>query len=213
MHHSTCVTHVPWSWWRHEMETFSALLAICAGNSPVSGEFPAQRPVARSFDIFFDLRLNQRLSKQSWGWWFETLSRPLWRHCNMHVGITDPRWRGKRSRHSRCMGNPRFYVSGKRPMETHSPPGKGRQEEPRGKRSGTKLSIHGTPFIAWNMFTMAHVLSNILRSSQALSFIWHYNFCCCSNSLCICTPKNQDFLAPDDHLLKSWFNFNSNMDK
>ena len=39
------------------METFSALLAICAGNSPVPGEFPAQRPVARSFDVFFDLRL------------------------------------------------------------------------------------------------------------------------------------------------------------
>ena len=35
------------SWWRHETETFSALLAICAGNSPVSGEFPAQRPVTR----------------------------------------------------------------------------------------------------------------------------------------------------------------------
>ena len=64
------------------METFSALLAICAGNSPVPGEFPAQRPVTRSFDVFFDLRLNKRLSKQSWGWWFETLSRPLWRHCN-----------------------------------------------------------------------------------------------------------------------------------
>ena len=30
------------------METFSALLAICAGNSPVPGEFPAQRPVTRS---------------------------------------------------------------------------------------------------------------------------------------------------------------------
>ena len=39
------------------METFSALLAICAGNSPVSGEFPAQRPVTRSFDVFFDVRL------------------------------------------------------------------------------------------------------------------------------------------------------------
>ena len=39
------------------METFSALLAICAGNSPVPGEFPAQRPVTRSFDVFFDLRL------------------------------------------------------------------------------------------------------------------------------------------------------------
>ena len=46
------------------------------------GEFPAQRPVMRSFDIFFDLRLNKRLGKQSWGWWFETLSRPLWRHSN-----------------------------------------------------------------------------------------------------------------------------------
>ena len=41
------------------METFSALLAICAGNSPVTGEFPAQRPVTRSFDVFFDLCLNK----------------------------------------------------------------------------------------------------------------------------------------------------------
>ena len=57
------------SWWRHQMETFSALLAICAGNSPVPGEFPTQRPVTRSFDVYFDLRPNKRLSKQSWGWW------------------------------------------------------------------------------------------------------------------------------------------------
>ena len=64
------------------METFSALLAICAGNSPASGEFPVQRPVMRSFDVFFDLRLNKRLSKISWDWWFETLSCPLWRQCN-----------------------------------------------------------------------------------------------------------------------------------
>ena len=64
------------------METFSALLAICAGNSPVPGEFPAQRPVTRSFHVFFDLRLNNPLSKHSWGWWFETLWCPLWRHCN-----------------------------------------------------------------------------------------------------------------------------------
>ena len=48
--------HVPW--WRHQMETFPALLAICAGNSPVTGEFPAQRPVTRSFDVFFDPCLN-----------------------------------------------------------------------------------------------------------------------------------------------------------
>ena len=43
---------------------------------------PAQRPVTRSFDVFFDLRLNKRLSKQSWGWSFETPWRPFWRHCN-----------------------------------------------------------------------------------------------------------------------------------
>ena len=53
------------TWWRHQMETFTALLAICAGNSPVTGEFPAQMPVTRSFDVFFDLRLNKMLSKQS----------------------------------------------------------------------------------------------------------------------------------------------------
>ena len=58
-------------WWRHPMDIFSALLVFCAGNSQVTGEFPAERPVTRSFDVFFDLRLNKRLSKQSWGWWFE----------------------------------------------------------------------------------------------------------------------------------------------
>ena len=58
------------------MENKSALLAICVGNSLVSGDFPAQRPVTRSFDVFFDLRLDKRLSKQSWGWSFETLSFP-----------------------------------------------------------------------------------------------------------------------------------------
>ena len=58
------------SWWRHQIETFSALLAICAGNSSVSGEFPTQRPVTLSFDVYFDLRPNKRLSKQSWGWLF-----------------------------------------------------------------------------------------------------------------------------------------------
>ena len=71
------------SWWRHQRETFIASLAICAGNSPVSGEFPTQRPVTRSIDLFFDLRLNKRLSKQWWDWCFETLSCPLWRQCNV----------------------------------------------------------------------------------------------------------------------------------
>ena len=58
------------SYLRTASQTFSALLAICVENSPVTGEFPAQRPVTRSFDVFFDFRLNKRLSKQSWGWWF-----------------------------------------------------------------------------------------------------------------------------------------------
>ena len=70
------------TWWRHQMETFSALLVICARNSPVAGEFPAQRPVMRTFDVFFDLHPNKRLSKQWWGWWFETPSCPSWCHRN-----------------------------------------------------------------------------------------------------------------------------------
>ena len=45
------------------METFSTLLVIRAENSPATGEFPVQRPVTRSFDVFFDLRPNKRLSK------------------------------------------------------------------------------------------------------------------------------------------------------
>ena len=53
-------------WWRHQMKTFSALLSICAWN----------------LWCFFDRRLNERLSKHSWGWWFATSSRPLWRHRN-----------------------------------------------------------------------------------------------------------------------------------
>ena len=54
------------------METFSALLAICAGNSPVTGEIPTQRPVTQNFDIFFVLRLNNWFSKQ---WWAGDLRR------------------------------------------------------------------------------------------------------------------------------------------
>ena len=64
------------------METFSALLVLCVGNSPVTGEFPAQRPVMRNFDVFFDLRLNKRLSNQSGRQWFETPSCSLLSHCN-----------------------------------------------------------------------------------------------------------------------------------
>ena len=73
------------AWWRHQMETFSTLLAICAGNSSFTGEFLAQGPVTRSFGVFFDLRLNKRLRKQSWVWLFEMPSHPFWRHCNVHL--------------------------------------------------------------------------------------------------------------------------------
>ena len=69
------------TWWRHQMETFSALQAFCVGNWPVTGEFPSQRSLTRSFDFFY-LRQNKRLSKQSKRRWFDTPSRSLWRHCN-----------------------------------------------------------------------------------------------------------------------------------
>ena len=52
------------TWWRHQMETFSALLALCEGNPPVTGGFPSQKTVTQSFDIFFDQRLNKRLGKR-----------------------------------------------------------------------------------------------------------------------------------------------------
>ena len=70
------------AWWCHQMETFSVLLAICAGNSPVPGEFPTQRPVTRSFDVFFYLRPingwvdNRKAGDLRWP------SSPLWRHRN-----------------------------------------------------------------------------------------------------------------------------------
>ena len=70
------------SWWRHQMENFFALMAICAENSSVPGEFPAQRPVSQSFDVSFDLRQNKRLNKQSWSWWSGRPSSSLWRHRN-----------------------------------------------------------------------------------------------------------------------------------
>ena len=70
------------SWWHHQTKAFSTFLAFCAGNSPVTGEFPTQRPVTWSFNVFIDLHLNQQLSKQGRHWWFETPSCSLWRHCN-----------------------------------------------------------------------------------------------------------------------------------
>ena len=62
---------------------------LCDENYLVTGEFPSQSPVTRSLDVFFDLRLNKRLSKHSRRRWFETLSRPLWRQCNEYPAL---RW-------------------------------------------------------------------------------------------------------------------------
>ena len=78
-------------WWRHQMKTFSALLALCARNSAVTGEFPSQRPVTRSFDVSL---IYKRLSIQSWGWWFETPWHSLLRYRN----VTGPFW-------GACSGN------------------------------------------------------------------------------------------------------------
>ena len=93
----SCRYMITWqgtTWWRHQMETFSVSLALCVGNSPVTGEFPSQRPVTWSFDVFFDLHLNKRFSKQSWGCWFETPWHSLWRHCSedktYHYGCQVP---------------------------------------------------------------------------------------------------------------------------
>ena len=77
---------LPYGITRQWDNSFSALLAICAGNSPDPFGFPTQRPVTRSFDVFFDLCLNKRLSKQWWGWWFEMPPCPLWRHHNVNRG-------------------------------------------------------------------------------------------------------------------------------
>ena len=59
------------TWWRYQIETFSALLALCERKSTVTSEFLLPRSVSWSFDIFFELLLNKQLSKHSWGWWFE----------------------------------------------------------------------------------------------------------------------------------------------
>ena len=60
---------------------------LCEGNPTIKGEFLSQRPVAQSFDAFFDLCLSKRLSKQSRRWWFETQSRSSWCHCNVNKDV------------------------------------------------------------------------------------------------------------------------------
>ena len=109
MHHGTCVMHMPWcmpgslnssflrTWWqgrhfRHSWHMRHPQLYV-SGKRPMSmglnynkASWCHEMETFSASDMelwcFFDLRLNKRLSKHSWGWWFETLSCPLWRHCN-----------------------------------------------------------------------------------------------------------------------------------
>ena len=92
--HETAIPAASWtslhdakfSWWRHQIETCSAS-RYTGPLAPVTSEFPSQKPVTRSFGVFFDLRQNKRLSKQSRRRWFETPSRSLWRHCNVLIKL------------------------------------------------------------------------------------------------------------------------------
>ena len=82
------ISHHIWYAWHSIYMMTSSNGSIFRVTGHLCGEFtgargiPSKGLVTRSFDVFFDMRLNQRLSKQWWGWWFETLPRPLWRHCN-----------------------------------------------------------------------------------------------------------------------------------
>ena len=86
------ICHLKWYRWTNFMDLAHGLNGnIFRVTGPLCGEFtgtgeiPAQRPVTRSFDVFFGLRLNKRLSKQPWGRWFKTPSWSLWRYCNDHL--------------------------------------------------------------------------------------------------------------------------------
>ena len=68
--------------------TIFYVMALCDGNPPATDGFPSQRPVKRSFDVFFDLHQNKRLSKHSRRRWFEMPSRSLYRHCNVQEEMT-----------------------------------------------------------------------------------------------------------------------------
>ena len=76
-------------WWRHQMETFSRYWPFVRGiyRSPVSSSHKGQWRGA----LVFYLCLNKWFNKHSWGWWFETPSHPLWRHCN---ALSDPDFNG-----------------------------------------------------------------------------------------------------------------------
>ena len=76
------------AWRRHQMETVSALLALCERKAQVNSRFHSHRTSYTDFDVFFDVSLNKWLNKQSRRWRFEAPGCLLWRHCNAEW------WRG-----------------------------------------------------------------------------------------------------------------------
>ena len=76
------------SLWRHQKH-FSTLLVRFAGKPPVTGKFCSQKPVTRGFGVFFDLRLNKRLSKRLRHRWFQTPTRA---HYDVTVLILNVQW-------------------------------------------------------------------------------------------------------------------------
>ena len=80
--------YYPSMFWLHSMSIdIQDKIRMTSSNGNI---FRVTGHLCGEFDVFVDLRLNKRLSKQSWGWWFETLSRPLWRHCNVSTAQCQP---------------------------------------------------------------------------------------------------------------------------
>ena len=100
----------------------------------------------------------------------------------MHVGIANPRWRGKRSRHSGCMRNPRFYVSGKRPHEQRINPHlstmtswDGKAYWPCGRGIHRFIPLAKGPAMHWcfNCWTRSRVTGDFIRHyAPVKSLLW-----------------------------------------
>ena len=95
--HELCAREVRIKWVKHQMKKISTFQSLYEGNPLITGIFPSQRPATRSFNFFFDPRLNKRLSKKPRHRWLEKPSRPLWRHRNMcpikaRIYFSDSEW-------------------------------------------------------------------------------------------------------------------------
>ena len=87
LHIMSCHCSMMTSWNGNIFPVTGHLCGEFTGEFPRTDEYPTQRPVTLSFDVFFDLHLNKRLSKQSWGWWFDMQSCPLWRRRNAFTSV------------------------------------------------------------------------------------------------------------------------------